>query len=196
MLIRILGRGRLARPIAGLAEHAGHVVRWSEQPAPGTSDGKQPDLVILAGSRAEIEADHANAVAETPRRLVVVDAIVPDDASSEAAPSIEAESEWIGTLYPEPRVVRAFASVPAQAFTDLLHPSSPNETTKLSVPLAGDDRDAKTLVERLMRDMGVEPFDLGALGAAVALQPGSPLWGKALSPLEMGEAEGWLSGDG
>ena len=47
-----------------------------------------------------------------------------------------------------------------------------------------------------MRQIGVEPYDLGALASAEVIDPGGPLWGKALSQIEMLEAVGWLSGDG
>src|SRR5712672_758226 len=134
------------------------------------------------------------------QKLIVVDAITPTQnelnaSSSETALSIGAESAWIAAMLPGPRLVRAFASVPVQAFTDLLNDASTDTTTRLAVPLAGDDRDAKALVGTFMREIGVEPFDLGALRSAEVIDPGGPLWGKALSQLELLEAVGWLVGD-
>jgi predicted dinucleotide-binding enzyme len=201
MRIRIFGRGPLAQPIAGLAERAGHVVRWYEEtPLPPYND-ELLDLVILAGSRSAIEADLANVSSESLQSLIVVDAITPsqnevDDSSRETVVSIGADSAWIETMLPEPRIVRAFASVPAQAFADLLDRTSPEDSTRLAVPLAGDDREAKALVGTFMREIGVEPFDLGALRSGEVLDPGGPLWGKALSQVELLEAVGWLAGDG
>jgi len=201
MLIRIFGRGPLAQPIARLAERAGHVVRWCEQtPEPPYND-ELLDLVILAGSRSGVEADLANVSAESLQNLIVVDAITPtqkelDGSSSETVVSIGAESAWIAAMLPAPRIVRAFASVPAQAFTDLVNRTPADESTRVAVPLAGDDRDAKALVGTFMREIGVEPFDLGALSSAEVIDPGGPLWGRALSKLEMLEAVGELSGDG
>jgi predicted dinucleotide-binding enzyme len=195
MRIRIFGRGPLAQPIARLAERAGHAVRWFEQaPIPPYND-ELLDLVILAGSRAGVEADLANVSSETLQNLIVVDAITPTQNELDG-PSIGRESAWISTVLPEPRIVRAFASVPAQAFADLLDSSSSDTRTKLAVPLAGDDGEAKALVGLFMREIGVEPFDIGALSIADVLSPGGPLWGKALSQVEMLEAVGWLSGDG
>jgi len=197
MLIRIFGRGPLAHPIGALAERAGHTVRWSDEtPVPPYND-ELLDLVILAGSRSGVEADLANVPSETLEDLVVVDAITPtqnelDDGSLE----IQADSAWIETMLPGARIVRAFASVPVQAFIDLLDRGSSDDSTRFAVPLAGDDRDAKALVGTLMRQIGVEPFDLGALRSADVLDPGGALWGKALSQLELLETVGWLSGDG
>jgi hypothetical protein len=152
-------------------------------------------LVILAGSRAGVEADLANVSTESMQSLIVVDAITPTQKDSDR-PSAEVESVWIATMLPEARIVRAFASVPAQAFTDLVEATTPDTDKTLAVPLAGDDPEAKALVETFMRDIGVEPFDLGALSNAEVLEPGGQLWGRALSQLEMIEAVGELSGDG
>lgn len=201
MRIRIFGHGPLAEPIARLAERAGHTVRrCDEAPVPPDND-ELLDLVILAGSKRGVEADLENISNETLQNLIVVDAMTPtrnelESASPDVAESIGAESAWIATVLPEPRIVRAFASVPVQAFTDLLHGTSSGASARLAVPLAGDDRDAKALVATFMREIGVEPFDLGALSSAEVLDPGGPLWGKALSQLEMLETVGWLSGDG
>ena len=200
MLIRVLGRGPLAQSIVRLAERAGHIVRWSDAtPEPPDSDDLL-DLVILAGSRNGVEADLAKVSSEGLENLIVVDAITPtqnelDGSSSETVASIGPESVWIAAVLPAARIVRAFASVPVQAFTDLLNDTS-DTATRLAVPLASDDRDAKALVGTFMRQIGFEPFDLGALGSAEVIDPGGPLWGKALSPLEMLEAVGRLVGDG
>jgi len=195
MRIRIFGRGSLAQPLARLAARAGHTVRWLEQtPVPPYSD-ELLDLVILAGSKAGVESDLANVSAESLQRLIVVDAITPTQNELDGS-SIVADAAWIAAMLPEPRIVRAFASVPAQAFIDLLDDDSSGSSPQLAVPLAGDERDAKAVVETFMRGIGVEPFDLGALRSADVLDPGGALWGKALSQVEMLEAVGWLSGDG
>ncbi|HKW09479.1 MAG TPA: hypothetical protein VJO33_03805, partial [Gemmatimonadaceae bacterium] len=129
----------------------------------------------------------------------VVDAVTPTQnelvGSSATVASGGFDSVWIAAMLPGARIVRAFASVPAQALTDLLNYSS-DTATRLAVPLASDDRDAKALVCAFMRQIGVEPFDLGALGSAEAIDPGGPLWGKALSRIEVLEAVGRLAGDG
>ena len=59
-----------------------------------------------------------------------------------------------------------------------------------------DDVEAKRVVATLMREMGVEPFDLGSLKVASAIEPGGALWGRAFTPTELLERVGELSGDG
>lgn len=202
MRIRLFGGGSLAQPIARLAERAGHTVRWHEStPVPPYND-ELLDLVVLAGSRSAIEADIANVSAESLESLIVVDAITPTQTERSVSSSATdtatsgGDEAWIATMLPGARIVRAFASVPAQAFADLLDRTSSDEATRLAVPIAGDDRDAKVLVETFMREIGVEPFDLGASASAEVIEPGGPLWGRALSQVELLEAVGRLSGDG
>jgi 8-hydroxy-5-deazaflavin:NADPH oxidoreductase len=103
---------------------------------------------------------------------------------------------WIPALIKGARIVRAFASVPADAVATVLHDRTSETTPRLAVPLAGDDQNAKALVITFMRDIGVDPFDLGGLANADVIAPGGALWGKALDPVEMLEAVGLLSGDG
>jgi predicted dinucleotide-binding enzyme len=121
--------------------------------------------------------------------MIVVDATT-------APAGVPRAGSWVAAIVPRPRVVRAFASLPAQALRELLLADRPRESAALSVPLAGDDRDAKAVVGRLVQALGLEPFDLGALDVAELLDPGGPLWRQALTALEMLEAVGELSGDG
>jgi 8-hydroxy-5-deazaflavin:NADPH oxidoreductase len=198
MRIRVFGRGPLAEPIVRLAERAGHLVRWCEQIPVEPYNDEMLDLVILAGSRSGVEADLANVSSESLQSLIVVDAITPTQSESDGSSSetAGADAEWIATMFPEARIVRAFASVPAQAFSDLLNRTSSDGATKLAVPFAGDDHDAKAVVATFIGEIGFEPFDLGGSSTRKVLDPGGPLWGKAMSEVEMVEAVGWLAGDG
>lgn len=178
MRIRIVGRGPIAEPLARLAERAGHTVRWAEEGAAASGADDAAELVILAFSGTAGEAMLASILPAISQDVVVVDASIP------------------AATLPRARVVRAFASVPAEALAAVLDRPTSEQSASLAVPLAGDDREAKALVMTFMREIGVEPFDLGALGIATVLDPGGALWRKALSQVEMLEAVGYLSGDG
>jgi predicted dinucleotide-binding enzyme len=130
--------------------------------------------------------------------IVVVDATIPTEVEGhgDRGAATGWEAEWIQAALPGARIVRAFASVPAEALAAVLNRYTSGQPASLAVPLAGDDRQAKALVGTFMREIGVEPFDLGMLSIADVLDPGGALWGKALSQVEMLEAVGWLSGDG
>jgi hypothetical protein len=178
MQIRIVGRGPIAEPLARLAERAGHTVRWPDEGAAPTGADDAPDLVILAFSGTTADAMLASILPAIAHDVVVVDASIP------------------AATLPHARLVRAFASVPAEALVAVLDRPTSEQSASLAVPLAGDDREAKALVMKFMREIGVEPFDLGALAIAAGLDPGGALWRKALSQVEMLEAVGYLSGDG
>ena len=201
MHITILGHGPLAEPIAQLATHAGHLVDWAaEEAAPGRSLNDDSDLVILAGSSVAVEPILPRIRTGLSRGAVIIDAIIPSQRESssdgDAWDDEGSEGERLAKSIPDARVVRAFASVPAEALSALLVNRTPESTVHLAVPLAGDDRQAKSLVSAFMCSIGVDPFDLGSLRSARVLDPGGALWGKALSEVEMLEAVGWLSGDG
>ena len=93
-------------------------------------------------------------------------------------------------------IVRAFSSVPAEAFVTIVERDRTHDVSDLAVPLAGDDAEAKKLVCQFMEQIGVEPFDLGPLTVSYVMDPGGPLWGKAVDELDMRECIGWLVGDG
>lgn len=198
MRVRIIGHDPVAEPLARLAERAGHVVRWEEPGTATSGSDDASDLVILAFSDAAIETTLANIRPVISQDVVVVDATIPMENERHGSGETKTASgtERIAAWLPHVRIVRAFASVPADALAALLNRSTSDQSASLAVPLAGDDREARALVAKFMRELGVEPFDLGALGSAAVLEPGGALWRKALSQVEMLEAVGWLSGDG
>lgn len=198
MRITILGRGPLAEPLAELAQRAGHTVQWLREVSEPPGSVEAPNLVILAGSSTAVQAMLESIGPSIPESVVAVDATTPtvDERHGGEAEPRGSGAEWIRAMLPGARIVRAFASVPAEALASVLDASASEQAERLAVPLAGDDRDAKAVVGKFMREIGVDPFDLGALRTADVLAPGGALWGKALSQVEMLEAVGLLSGDG
>lgn len=198
MRIPILGGGPLAEPLAHLAERAGHKVWRVQEPAAQSDWCEVSDMVILAGSRAAVEPVLSSIASSIAQDVIIVDASIPTqrDDRSDRDERIASGPGWITTMVPRARVVRAFASVPAEALVAVLARSTLDAGDRLAVPVAGDNREAKAVVGRFMHDIGVEPFDLGALTNAIVLDPGGALWGKALNQVEMLETVGWLSGDG
>jgi predicted dinucleotide-binding enzyme len=196
MRVIILGRGPLAEPLAQLAGRAGHAMIWvQEAPAPWP-DVDTPDLVILAGSRTTVQTLLERVGSAIADCRVVVDATIPTVDDRDGGEADVRGTVWISALMKGARIVRAFASVPANAVATVLHDWTSEASPRIAVPLAGDDTKAKALVVTFMREIGVGPFDLGALANADLIAPGGALWGKAFDPLEMLEAVGQLSGGG
>lgn len=188
MHIAILGHGSLADSLARAAERAGHVVARARPNGKADRKVTSASLVVVADA-PEIDASDPTLRGALADGAVVVDAVSPsvlprlmEDKTAPAAKQC---------------VVRAFASVPADRLASAIDQGrSAGGAASLAVPLVGDNRNAKVVVERFIRDIGLEPFDVGPLGTANVIEPGGPLWGKAYTPTEMLEAVGDLSGDG
>jgi predicted dinucleotide-binding enzyme len=197
MHLSILGDGALVAPLTELAKRAGHTVSLMQEDARTATPHGASDLLVLAGSRIAI-ADILDRVAVAVRDdVVIIDATTLDTPEERSAIAERAlsDDEWTTSL-PGRRIVRAFASVPAEAFLAIAAHEAPRDRPELAVPLAGDDVEAKETVSGFMRQIGVEPFDLGPSAVGYVMEAGGPLWGTAASRIELEEMVGWLSGDG
>jgi predicted dinucleotide-binding enzyme len=155
------------------------------------------DLLVLVGSRIAI-ADMLDRVGVAVRDdAVIIDATTLNTLEEQRAIAERALSDGESTtLLPGSRIVRAFASVPTEAFSAVVARQAPRDRSDLALPLAGDDVDAKGKVCGFMRQIDVEPFDLGPSGVSYGMEVGGPLWGTAISELDLQETVGWLSADG
>lgn len=196
MYITMMGNGRLIGPLVTLATRAGNTVLRVDEIATDVASCAQSDMMIVAGDRSAVTDLVARVASVTSEDIVVVDATAtPETTQSDGGEEVLSESEWM-SLLPSTRIVRAFASVPVEAFTLIVDRQPPTAGDGLAVPLAGDDTAAKELVAEFMRQIGVEPFDLGPLTVSYVMEPGGQLWGRAVDALDMIECIGWLSGDG
>jgi 8-hydroxy-5-deazaflavin:NADPH oxidoreductase len=76
-------------------------------------------------------------------------------------------------LLPGARIVRAFNAVPARRMG-----SAHEDTQKMGLPIAGDDKAAIEIASRLIREIGYEPVLVGGLDMGKHLMPGTPLAGE------------------
>ncbi len=179
-----------------LATRAGHTILSVEEGAADGASYSSSEMLVVTGDRAGLNDSIARVSAVMSQDVVVVDATTTIESDLGDGQDDRASArEWMALL-PSTRIVRAFASVPVEAFTRIADRASTDEPIELAVPLAGDDHAAKELVGRFMRQIGVEPVDLGPLTVSYVMEPGGPLWGKAVDALDMQECIGWLSGDG
>ena len=56
---------------------------------------------------------------------------------------------------------------------------------RIAIPLAGDDAEALRTAERLVGDAGFEPVVVGSLARAKEFDPGTPVFGRALTAAEL-----------
>lgn len=80
-------------------------------------------------------------------------------------------SERLQAAWPEARVVKAFNTVGSRLMVDPDVPCPPP-----TMPLCGEDEDAKAAVYELLADIGWEPGDIGGLDAAAALEAMAVVW--------------------
>ena len=82
-------------------------------------------------------------------------------------------AELIQAAAPEARVVKAFNTLSSRTMID---PGGP-----VTIPLAGNDAEAKAQVAELVSGMGLEPMDVGPIGAARVLESMLTIWLNARS---------------
>ena len=179
--IGVVGTGSVGSTLGRRWAAAGHVVRY------GTRDPDRPDVVDLVGSIegdvGAVAVDAAAAGADVLVLAVPADAVEPtlsgiefsgvlvDPTNSYPEPGPEPGAERAARLAPDARVVKAFNTVGWEVMAD---PDLGGVAA--TMPLAGDDADAKSLVAGLARDLGFEPLDVGDRSAAVHLENLARLW--------------------
>ena len=84
------------------------------------------------------------------------------------------ESRWVERQLGHP-VIKAFNNIYAQ---HLLERGRPTGTRgRIALPVAGDDEAAKTIVMRLVDQLGFDPVDDGDIDDSWRQQPGTPAYG-------------------
>lgn len=93
---------------------------------------------------------------------------VPADAGSNA--------ELIQAAAPDARVVKAFNTLNYRTMVDPMRAGGP-----VTIPIVGNDDEAKAVVAELIAGVGLEPLDLGPLRYARVLEEMLVVWANALS---------------
>jgi len=190
MQIAIIGTGNVGSAIARGLKSRGHQVTL------GVRDVARPDLVALAaevGARLLAPAQAAQAAeivilalpwdkAESAVKAlgdlagkIVIDCMNPlamiDGALSLAIGHTTSGAEQVQSWLPGARIVKTLNQVGAEIMQD--NATLPHRPAQF---MAGDDEAAKTAVAILLRDLGFEPFDAGALKRARLLEPLAMVW--------------------
>lgn len=203
--IGIIGSGRIGGTLGEHWAKAGHEVFFSSRhpeqlkelvarvgpraragtPREAAAFGDIVFLAVPYSAMPEIGRDYANEL----KGKVVVNASNPiprrDGAMAE-----EAQKKGAGLadveLLPGARIARAFTFPGAATFRSEAH--RPGD--RVAVAVAADDREAMEIAARLVRDAGFEPVAVGPLARAKDFQPGTTLFGKAMTAREMKQALG------
>ena len=187
MRIGILGSGRMGGTLGTLWARAGHEVVFSY----ARNDGKLARLAGRAGRHASVgtpreAAENADAVllsvhwsrvGDVVRQTgplagqVVVTCSLPMNRADTALVGADTSSgaEVLARTLRRAHVVSAFGTVPSEVFGDVY--ANRRRANRPSLLYAGDDRRAKRLTARLIRDVGFDPLDAGPLRMARYLEP-------------------------
>ena len=190
LTIGLIGAGHVGQAIAGLAVAAGHRVVLSNSRGPeslvdlvnrfganasaATADeAAKADIVFLAVGWDQVSATLRDGPDLAGR--IVVDTTNQwhhHDPGQVADLGDRTGSEYIASLLPGARVVKAFNTV----FMNEVEKSGHRDDGSLVIFFAGDDADAKATVSRFISSIGLAPVDLGDLRSGGRLmQAGGPL---------------------
>ncbi|WP_367573462.1 NADPH-dependent F420 reductase [Streptomyces griseoaurantiacus] len=191
MRIGTIGAGTIAQALARHAIRHGHEVVLSNSRGPASLSSLVADLGPLAAAGTPAQAAAADLVVlavgwpripDAVAGLPPLDGTVVIDATNQfASPPPEPRiadlgdltgSEYVASLLPGARVVKAFNALYAQ----YIAPDPRHEAGRQVLFLAGDDAGAKDTVKRLTSQFGFAPVDLGSLREGGRLiQLGGPL---------------------
>ena len=199
MKIGIVGSGRLGGTVGGLWVKAGHQVLFSSrhpENLKGLVEGLGPkaragtvaeaiafgEAILIAvpyGALPQVGRDNAKGLAGK----IVLDACNPI-AARDGEIVKEAFENGIGPTsmkyLPGTRLVRAFNPVGTRS----LENESRRAGEPIGMPVAGDDKEALKVAEKLVRDAGFEPVVV-PLARAMDFAPSTPLFGRALPVSEL-----------
>jgi predicted dinucleotide-binding enzyme len=202
MRIACIGYGNVGGPLADLWQRAGHEVTLA------TADGASERVAALRARNPSLRiAPPADAVARaevvvlaipftaiesalTPLRQALAGKIVVD-CTNPVGPNLthglasrQSGSEWIQSILPAARIVKAFS---IYGFESLQDHAFPDASVRPAMLFCGDDADARRVVGGLVSELGWEPVDVGGLVQALHLEHMTLLWirmvrGGKLSP--------------
>jgi predicted dinucleotide-binding enzyme len=192
MKIGIIGAGNiggnLARRLAGL----GHTVSIANSRGPetlvelATATSSQAvevtraahgaDLVIVTIPEKSIPALPHGVLNGAADGAPVVDTGNYYPRRDGRIPAIEdgmPESRWVEQQLGHP-VIKAFNNIYAQHLLD--HNLPPGTPGRIALPVAGEDVAAKSIVSKLVDQLGFDPVDAGGLDESWRQQPGTPVY--------------------
>jgi predicted dinucleotide-binding enzyme len=201
MKIGIIGAGHIGGTTARLFVDAGHEVAISNSRGPETLR----DLVATLGPNARaatpVDAarfsdvvllaipfkDYTTLPADDLRRKIVIDAMnyYPnrDGHDPELDSGERASSELVAAHLSGARVVKAFNTIWSEHLKTKGNKTAPLDQRR-AIFVSGDDVEAKSVVSRLIEEIGFGPYDLGSLLHSIEQQPDKAVYNKDVTVAE------------
>jgi len=190
--IGIIGAGHIGGTGAKLLVRAGHQVAVSNSRGPASLASLVAELGPNAQAATPADAARLGEVvllaipwrkmdevppAERFRGKIAIDAMNPYSAVGQVMDlGDRTSSEIVAKRLPGARLVKAFNTI---GWKTLETGSRPSGEDRLAIFIAGDDAEAKTVVAKLIEEIGFAPVDTGSLrDGGRRQQPGSPIYGR------------------
>jgi predicted dinucleotide-binding enzyme len=204
MKIGIIGAGMIGGTLARRLVALGHQVALANSRGPDTlrrlaaEIGARPVTATDAARSGEIVivTIPERAVIDLPKDLfrgVSNDVVVIDtgnyyparDQRIAAIEEGQAESAWVSEQLGRP-VIKVFNNI---GYKSLLEKGRPKGTEgRIALPVAGDPPAARTIVMRLVEDLGFDAVDAGSLDESWRQQPGTPAYAHDLDAQRLNAA--------
>ncbi len=195
MKIGIIGAGNIGGTLVRRLRQLGHQVLVANSRGPDTlrdlaaETGATPvtveqaarsgELVIVTIPEGHVRDLPRGLFAGVPDDVVVVDTgnYYPQqrDGRIDGIEQGSTESGWVARMLGRP-VVKAFNNIFARHLMERGKP--PGTPGRIALPVAGDDARAKSIVMRLVDQLGFDPVDAGGLDDSWRQQPGTPVYAK------------------
>ena len=191
MNIAFLGYGNVGAPLADHLQRLGHAVTLATADAGSESVQKalardprlkaEPVETAIAAAEVVFLATPFGAnehllrpLAKTLTGKILVDCTNPvGPGLTHGLGSRQSGSEFLQTLLPDTRVVKAFSIYGFENFEDNRYPAY---AVKPVMMFCGNDATAKGTVARLIEQLGWQPLDVGGVEQALHLEHMTLLW--------------------
>ena len=193
MRIGIIGAGSMGQILARHLARLGHHVSIANSRGPESLTAvaaeigatpvsvvdavKTSEIVILAIPTKAVPDLPRDLFANVPENVVVIDIgnYHPElrDGRIDAIDRGMPDSQWVAQQIGRP-VIKAFNNILAESLLE--KGVSRGTKGRIALPVAGDSSDAKTLVLRLVDDLGFDPVDAGDLDNSWRQQTGTPAY--------------------
>nr|WP_301300400.1 NAD(P)-binding domain-containing protein [Pseudomonas kilonensis] len=191
MKIGIIGAGNIGATLARKLAACGHEVKLANSKAPRSLQNLANEIGVQAVTKEEAVSevdvvilsipfakypDLKQTLSHVPEQVVVIDTsnYYPGrDGAIKEVDDGKPESVWVSEQIGRP-VVKAWNALLAATLADKGQPAG--SSTRIALPVAGDDANAEAIAQDLVEDTGFTALAAGSLEGSWRQQPGTPAY--------------------
>jgi predicted dinucleotide-binding enzyme len=191
MKIGIIGAGNIGATLARKLAACGHEVKLANSKAPRSLQNLANEIGVQAVTKEETVSevdvvilsipfakypDLKQTLSHVPEQVVVIDTsnYYPGrDGAIKEVDDGKPESVWVSEQIGRP-VVKAWNALLAATLADKGQPAG--SSTRIALPVAGDDANAEAIAQDLVEDTGFTALAAGSLEGSWRQQPGTPAY--------------------